>query len=201
MKIDIEILPTPDGKKFSVTNINPDVWNSFVERAKELRPDLPNPALAWAALLGDFIDSVANVDKKVIILRDIPSKEFEKFATRIAQANTDISSFISELIMSASVDKFYLGRYGIKKEGRIVRGRHCLIMTGLTDKAMTPFGRAAQMTKMPIAAQFAQMFSQIEQDKMEIHMWQEDEEGVRHPFDKGSFDEAVKKAEAEATSE
>lgn len=201
MKIDVEISPTPDGKKFSITGVDPDVWNSFTERARELRSDLDNPALAWAALLGDFIDSIANVEKKVIILRDIPSTDFEKFATRIAQANTDVSSFISELIMSASVDKFYLGRYGIKKDGKVVRGRHCLLMTGLTDNAMLPFGRMATMTKMPIAAQFAQMFGQIEQGKVDMRIWQEDENGVRHPFDKGSFEEAAKKSETSDASE
>lgn len=198
MKIDIEISSTPDGKKFSITGISPDVWNSFTERARELRSDIDNPALAWAALLGDFIDSIANVDKKVIILRDIPSADFEKFATRIAQANTDISSFISELIMSASADKFYLGRYGIKREDKIVRGRHCLVMTGLTDNAMLPFGKMATMTKMPIAAQFAQMFGQIEQGKVSMQIWQEDKEGKKHPFDMGSFQQS-KPEEAKAS--
>lgn len=196
--MDVEILPNGEKDKYLLSDIPKETWNSFVERAKQLRPDIENPALAWAALLGDFMDSLANVDKKVIILRDIPTREYEAFATHVAQARTDISSFLSELIMSASVGKFYLARYArveMKDDKKsTIRGRHCLVVSGLTDMAMLPFERLFKVSRMPIATQFAQMFAHIEQGKVEMQMWKKDEDGIKQPF--VSFEEAAKNAEA-----
>lgn len=180
MNVEVEISQTAEGRKYSFNGVPEEIWNSFTERAKELRPDVENPALAWAALLGDFIDSIANVDKKVIMLRDVPSKEFALFAQRCQEARTDITSLLSELIQSAAVDRLYLARYAVKREEKIVRGRNVLLLSGITDSAMKPFIELYKKYKVSIPQLFAEFFSQIEQGKIEFAVWRKDEAGNKH---------------------
>lgn len=190
MEVQVEINTVGGKQKVTMSEIPQDVWNSFCERAKLVRSDVENPALAWAAALGDYIESIAATDKRTIILRDIPTNDLEALNTKAAQAGLSIPQLLAELIKSAVANKLYLGRYGIKTDGKTIRGRHSLLITNLTDKAMLPFGKLSTMSKMPIVLQFMQMFGQIEQGKVDLKIWQEDKDGNRNPI--VSFEEAAR---------
>lgn len=186
MNIAVEVINSQDQRKFMMDNIPPEIWNSFVEECKNLRPDVENPALAWAACFGDFIDSVAAVDRKVIILRDIPIDDMEIFSRVCAQANTDPVGIIIEIIKSAVKGKFYLGRYAVKRDGKMIRGNHAILLTGITDKAMKPLINLYATYKISVAKLFATWFAQIEQGKMDIKIWQ-DQSGKNIPYNEESI--------------
>jgi hypothetical protein len=172
MNIGVEILTDKDGRKYLIDGIPPDVWNSFTETAKQLRSDVENPALAWAALLSDIIESIANTEKKSIILRDIPAGHIEAFALRCSQAGMDIPGLLTNMITSAEKNKFYLANYAVKREidgkEKIVRGSNTIVLTGITEKAIKPFEVLFDKHSISIAQLFAQFFSQIEAGEIEL---------------------------------
>lgn len=172
MNIGVEIQSTNGGKNFLLDGIPSEVWNSFTERAKELRPDVENPALAWAALVGDMIESIADTDKKVIILRDIPTEHLAALNLKCAQAGLDIPGLIFNLITSAQKDKLYLANYAVKRKiddkEKIVRGSNSIVLTGITEAAISPFVTLFEKYQISIAQLFAQFFSQIEAGEIEL---------------------------------
>ncbi len=174
MNIKVEIVNQQNEKTFLVDGIPPEIWNSFVQRAPQLRPDIANPALAWAALLGDVIESLANVEKKVIMLRDIPPKEFDAIAKKCEEAGTNIAYMISDLITAASRNRLYYGRYAVPRDGKIVKGTHIILLSGITDKAMEPFMRLYEATKMSIIMIFGKLFKGIESGDIKVSAWKDD---------------------------
>ena len=193
IEIKVEILSDPKGRKFQVDGIPEEVWNSFVKRSQELRPDV-EPGLAWAALFADIVDAVADVDSKCILLREIPKKTYDAFGKICEAAGTTITGFFIEMIRAAESDKFFLGRYAQKRtingEQKTVRGRNVIVLAGITEAAIKPFTIIANQFKVSIPGFFCRFFEQVEEKAVSIRTWQEDQSG--EVVDASVFDIDVK---------
>lgn len=180
MDINIELVNSEGGRTALLEGIPSEVWNSFAERAKELRQDIENPALAPYALLVDIINSVANVDQRVIMLRDIPPTEYHALAEKCLQANTDISALISDLIVAASKDRLFLGRYAkrAERDGKQVwiRGRNVILLSGVTDSAIKPFLEIFKHFGVSVVEIFMRFFEALEAKQIKMRVFGENKE-------------------------
>lgn len=138
-----------DGREWVISNLPPDLMDTFLVAAEKMYPGMENP---WMHYLLDSIAALSEVDKVVWQMTDIPSEVMNAYDEVCRQVDYTRYSLVSVLLQSAARDNLIIGKMTTAESapGDSV----AVVITGIPQRVMAEMDETAVLA----ASQTPQLF-------------------------------------------
>lgn len=142
-------LRNQDGREWVISNLPPDLMDTFLVAAEKMYPGMENP---WMHYLLDSIAALSEMDKVVWQMTDIPSEVMNAYDEVCKQVDYTRYSLVSVLLQSAARNNLIIGKMNTAESapGDSV----AVVITGIPQRVMTEMDETAALA----AKQTPQLF-------------------------------------------